>query len=86
MNEYLKEIADLCGIEKKLTSHIARHTFATTVTLLNGVSIESVPEMMGIPISAPPDSMQKCWMKSCQRYGTIKKNVCFSFFVILIFQ
>jgi integrase len=47
MNEYLKEIADLCGIEKKLTSHIARHTFATTVTLLNGVPIESVSNMLG---------------------------------------
>ncbi|WP_138724797.1 site-specific integrase [Pedobacter ureilyticus] len=47
MNEYLKEIAELCGIEKKLTSHIARHTFATTVTLLNGVPIESVSKMLG---------------------------------------
>lgn len=47
MNEYLKEIADLCGIQKKLTSHIARHTFATTVTLLNGVPIESVSKMLG---------------------------------------
>ena len=47
MNEYLKEIADLCGIDKKLTSHIARHTFATTVTLLNGVPIESVSKMLG---------------------------------------
>lgn len=47
MNEYLKEIANLCGIEKKLTSHIARHTFATTVTLLNGVPIECVSKMLG---------------------------------------
>ena len=47
MNEYLKEIADFCGIEKKLTSDIARHTFATTVTLLNGVPIESVSKMLG---------------------------------------
>ena len=47
MNEYLKEIADLYWIEKKLTSHIARHTFATTVTLLNGVPIESVSKMLG---------------------------------------
>jgi site-specific recombinase XerD len=47
MNEYLKEIADVCGIDKKLTSHIARHTFATTVTLLNGVPIESVSKMLG---------------------------------------
>ena len=47
MNAYLKEIADLCGIEKELTYHIARHTFATTVTLSNGVSIESVSKMLG---------------------------------------
>jgi site-specific recombinase XerD len=47
MNEYLKEIAVLCGIEKKLTSHIARHTFSTTVTLSNGVPIESVSKMLG---------------------------------------
>ncbi|MBE8712698.1 recombinase [Sphingobacterium sp. KB22] len=47
MNEYLKEIAVLCDIDKKLTSHIARHTFATTVTLANGVPIESVSKMLG---------------------------------------
>jgi site-specific recombinase XerD len=47
MNAYLKEISDVCGIEKELTFHIARHTFATTVTLANGVSIESVSKMLG---------------------------------------
>ncbi|MBV8391146.1 MAG: site-specific integrase [Mucilaginibacter sp.] len=47
MNSYLKEIADTCGITKELTYHIARHTFATTVTLANGVSIESVSKMLG---------------------------------------
>lgn len=47
MNSYLKEIADLCGIKKELTYHIARHTFATSVTLANGVSIESVSKMLG---------------------------------------
>jgi len=47
MNSYLKEIADLCGINKELTFHIARHTFATSVTLTNGVSIESVSKMLG---------------------------------------
>ncbi len=47
MNSYLKEIADVCGITKELTFHIARHTFATTVTLSNGVSIESVSKMLG---------------------------------------
>lgn len=47
MNAYLKEIADLCGLNKELTYHVARHTFATTVTLSNGVSIESVSKMLG---------------------------------------
>ncbi|WP_134090970.1 site-specific integrase [Olivibacter sp. XZL3] len=47
MNSYLKEIADLCGITKKLTFHIARHTFATTVTLSNDVPIETVSKMLG---------------------------------------
>lgn len=47
MNAYLKEIADLCEISKELTFHIARHTFATTVTLSNGVPIESVSKMLG---------------------------------------
>ena len=47
MNAYLKEIADLCGINKELTYHCARHTFATTVTLTNGVPIESVSKMLG---------------------------------------
>lgn len=47
MNSYLKEIADVCGITKELTFHIARHTFATTVTLNNGVPIETVSKMLG---------------------------------------
>ena len=47
MNSYLKEIADLCDIGKNLSFHVARHTFATTVTLSKGVSIESVSKMLG---------------------------------------
>jgi len=47
LNSYLKELADLCEIEKNLTFHLARHTFATTVTLTNGVPIESVSKMLG---------------------------------------
>jgi site-specific recombinase XerD len=46
-NAYLKELAVICKINKKLTSHIARHTFATTVTLANGVPIETVSAMLG---------------------------------------
>ncbi len=47
MNSYLKEIADVCGIEKNLTFHLARHTFATTITLTKGVPIETVSKMLG---------------------------------------
>lgn len=47
MNSYLKEIADLCGISKSLTTHVARHSYATSVCLANGVSIENVAKMLG---------------------------------------
>ncbi len=47
LNSYLQEIADLCGIEKHLTFHLARHTFATTVTLAKGVPMETVSKMLG---------------------------------------
>lgn len=46
-NAYLKEIADVCGIDKRLTTHVGRKTFATTITLLNGVPLESVQAMLG---------------------------------------
>ena len=47
MNSYLKELADICGIQKKLSMHVARHTFATSVTLTNGVPLETVSKMLG---------------------------------------
>ena len=46
-NAYLKEIADLCGITKKLTVHIGRHTFASTVALQNGIPMDVVKEILG---------------------------------------
>ncbi|MCC8175363.1 MAG: site-specific integrase [Bacteroidales bacterium] len=46
MNAYLKEIADICGIKKHLTCHLARHTFAT-LALSKGCSVESVSRMLG---------------------------------------
>ncbi len=46
-NMHLREIASLCGISKKLTTHVARHTFGTTITLTNGVPLESVSKMLG---------------------------------------
>lgn len=47
MNSYLKELADICGVNKELTMHMARHTFATTVTLSNGVLLETVSKILG---------------------------------------
>ena len=47
MNEYLKEIATLCRINKRLTVHVARHTFGTTVTLANNVALQNVSKMLG---------------------------------------
>ena len=43
----LKRIAVLCGIEKKLTFHVGRHTYATTICLMNGVSLETLSKMLG---------------------------------------
>lgn len=47
MNEYLKEIGNICGINVKLTTHVARHTFATTILLNNGVALETVSKLLG---------------------------------------
>lgn len=47
MNEYLKEVAGRCEINKKMTFHTLRHTFATTITPTNGVPIETVSKMLG---------------------------------------
>jgi site-specific recombinase XerD len=47
MNSYLKELGDICSINKSITMHIARHTFATSVTLGNGVPIETVSKILG---------------------------------------
>lgn len=47
MNKYIKEVAAICGITKNLNCQVARHTFATTVTLSNGVPIETVSKLLG---------------------------------------
>lgn len=47
MNAYLKEIADLCGIDKNLTWYVGRHTFATTVALANNIPMEVISQIMG---------------------------------------
>jgi site-specific recombinase XerD len=67
LNEYLKEIATLCGIDKPMTSHIARHTFATTVALQNGVPIETVSKSWGIRASGQHRSMPRSWIRRSAR-------------------
>jgi len=47
MNAYLKELADICNVSKNLSMHVARHIFATSITLSNGVPIETVSKMLG---------------------------------------
>ena len=47
MNSYLKEIADVCEIHKNLSTHTARHSYATSICLANGVSMENVAKMLG---------------------------------------
>jgi site-specific recombinase XerD len=47
MNAYLKELADICGINKRLTCHVSRHSFSTSVALANKVSMENVAKMFG---------------------------------------
>ena len=47
MNSYLKEIADVCGIKKNLTTHTAQHSFASVIALTNNVSLPNVAKMLG---------------------------------------
>ena len=58
LNSYLKEISDLCGFNK-VTFHCARHTFATTITVSNGVPIETVSKMLGHSKPELPNSMHE---------------------------
>lgn len=62
-NGYLKEIADICEILKKLTTHVARHTFATTIALEHGISLEVVQVMLGHKS-----------IRTTQRYARVKKK------------
>ena len=63
MNAYLKEIADACGIQKTLTYHVASHMFATTVTLTNGIPIETVTKMLGIATYELRSIMRRFWIR-----------------------
>ena len=76
MNEYLKELAGICGINKNLSMHVARHTFATSVTLSNGVPIETVPKMLGhTSLKDDADLCQDCGFQNLGRYGNAKNKI-----------
>jgi len=62
-NAYLKELAVICGISKDLTTHTARHTFATTITRENDVPIETIGKMLGHKD-----------LRSTQKYAKITKR------------
>lgn len=87
-NSYLKEIAVICNINKHLTSHIARHTFATTVTLANGISLESVSAMLGHAsikttqiyakvVQSKLSSEMMGLKERMNKQNTVKRNQCF---------
>lgn len=74
MIAYLKEIVGLCKIDKELTFHIARHTFATTVTLTNGVPIESVSKMLGHKNLRTTQHSAKVLDRKVSKYMQILRN------------
>ena len=67
MNDYLEEIAVICGIDKVLTSHVARHTFATTITLQNGVPLRVYLECLNILTFVRRRFMRKFWIRRLAR-------------------
>lgn len=73
MNAYIKEIPNLCGITKNLTFHLARHTFVTTITLTNGVPIESVSKMLGHTTLKTTALRQNFRYEGKLGYGNFKK-------------
>jgi site-specific recombinase XerD len=76
VNSYLKEIGFMNGIKKVLTFGVARHTFATTVTLSNNVPIETVSKMMDTPRSRPLRSMREyCLKRSAMIWGNLRRSL-----------
>jgi integrase len=76
VNSYLKEIGVICGIKKKLTFGVARHTFATTITLSNNVPIETVSKMMGHTKIATTQIYARVLMKKISDdMGRLKKII-----------
>ena len=82
MNARLKDVAEKCGIKKPLTFHVARHTFATTITLQNGVPIESVSKMLGhTHISTTQHYAKILDVKVGEDMGLLKKKLHYDQFI-----
>jgi len=79
MNDFLKQIAVLCGINKSLTCHVARYTFATTITLQNGVPIETVSSISNAGTYEHSYNTDICKNSKCeseQRYAHTERKAC----------
>jgi len=76
-NAYLKEVADICGIKINLTTHVARHTFATTVTLENDVPLETVSKMLGHKSIKTTQIYAKITQKKISNNMQVLKNKLF---------
>ncbi len=80
MNGYLKEITDICGINKQVSTHTARHSFASSVALANGVSIENVAKMLGHSDTKMTRHYAKVLDKSLLRdMAIVNKKMCVDF-------
>ena len=77
LNSYLKEIADLCGINKNITFHLARHTFATTTTLAKGVPTAATTIFLsnGVPIETVSSMLGHKSIKTTQIYASAPRMV-----------
>lgn len=77
LNSYLAEIAELCEIDKHVTMHLGRHTFATTVTLSQGVPIETVQKMLGHRLLATTAIYSRVVdTKISEDMGKIEEKLC----------
>jgi hypothetical protein len=75
MNAYLAELADICGITKRISSHTGRHSFATSVALATGVSIENVAKMLGHSDTKMTRHYARVLDKSIMRDMTVVNNL-----------
>ena len=80
VNAYLKELYDICGINKRLTFHCARHSFSTSIMLDNGISIETLSRVLGhVNIKTTQLYAKVTNMKVHNEMSTLSKKLSFSY-------